>query len=180
MNCNNCKNPVNINDSSCEWCGQKLDLYQSNIEEHPLKIFQNSLLELEIQARKDFSSNFGSTKKAKKGLFGDIADALLGDDSDASPNPNSKKANRYVYNLKAQAVSKFILPSNPEILKELVDMAVTNYKLNKVSFWDDESKSNEAQKKLSEAWLALSKRAKKKLGEKDSGINIGSFFNFKK
>ena len=58
--------------------------------------------------------------------------------------------------------------------------AVTNYKLNKVSFWDDESKSDEAQKKLSEAWLALSKRAKKKLGEKDSGINIGSFFNFKK
>lgn len=69
------------------------------------------------------------------------------------------------------------MPTNPKILKEIIALADNNYKLNKVSFWD-EDEENDNKLKLSLAWLNLSKIAKNKLGIEYSSSTINNLVNY--
>ncbi|MGB4743684.1 MAG: hypothetical protein WBH49_08630 [Flavobacteriaceae bacterium] len=75
--------------------------------------------------------------------------------------------------MQAKAVTNFVLPTNPKLLREIKEFADNNYKLNKVSFWDEDDE-NKNKLKLSLAWLNLSKTVKNKLGIEN---NRGTFNN---
>ena len=119
----------------------------------------------EIQARID-----NKNSNTKEGLIGQIFGTTNFEEWDEY---YEKELRQQVYKLQAKAVTNFVLPTNPKLLREIKEFADNNYKLNKVSFWDEDDE-NKNKLKLSLAWLNLSKTVKNKLGIEN---NRGTFNN---
>lgn len=175
MKCNHCKNPIKQDDVLCEWCGREITLYQSDDYKHPGKKLEEELKIIESKARKEFkdrleiknsTSNSGFIGK----VFGDINREKWDEDYE-------EELNQYVYKIQATAVANFVLPTNPKLLEELLEMAENNYQLNKVSLWDD-SEDDSNKKLLAKAWKNLSKRVKNKLGLKSNNSQIDNALDY--
>jgi hypothetical protein len=69
------------------------------------------------------------------------------------------------------------LPTNPKLLREIKELADNNYRLNKVSFWDEGDK-NKNKLQLSLAWLHLSNLAKNKLGIKNNRSTVNNIVTY--
>ena len=162
MKCNQCKNPVTETDAICQWCGAELIMYSSQDENHPIKKLQDDLLAIEqnvrekVQLKLDNKNNNLSTFDK---IFGTKPDFDWDEDLE---NQAIQKITRF----QAKFINTYILPSNPKVLEELLEIALQNYKQYKPNFWDDEDESHT--QLLSKAWLNLSKRCKKKLGVKNT------------
>lgn len=161
MKCNYCKNPVKEKDVICEWCGQEISLFQSNDSNHPINYFEQELREIETQVRKEIQARIDNKNtNTKEGLLG----KLFGTTNFEQWNEDhEEEVKQQVYKLQAKAVANFVLPSNPKLLREIKEFADNNYRLNKVSFWDEDDE-NKNKLQLSLAWLRLSNMAKNKLG----------------
>jgi len=162
MKCNTCKNPVEETDVICQWCGAELSIYSSQDENHPIKMLQSDLMAIEqnerekIQLKLDTQNNNLSTIDK---IFGTKPSQDWDDDLE-------DQAIQKITRVQAKFLNTYILPSNPKVLEELLEIALQNYKQYKPNFWDDEEESNT--QLLSKAWLNLSKRCKKKLGVKNT------------
>lgn len=162
MKCNTCKNPVEETDVICQWCGAELTIYSSQDENHPIKMLQSDLMAIEqnerekIQLKLDTQNNNLSTIDK---IFGTKPSQDWDDDLE-------DQAIQKITRVQAKFLNTYILPSNPKVLEELLEIALQNYKQYKPNFWDDEEESNT--QLLSKAWLNLSKRCKKKLGVKNT------------
>jgi len=171
VNCNHCKNPVNEQDVNCEWCGREISLFQSNDINHPIINFEQELNEIEIMVRNEIQARIDNkNSNTKEGLIGQIFGTTNFEEWDEY---YEKELRQQVYKLQAKAVTNFVLPTNPKLLREIKEFADNNYKLNKVSFWDEDDE-NKNKLKLSLAWLNLSKTVKNKLGIEN---NRGTFNN---
>ena len=162
MKCNQCKNPVTETDVICQWCGAELIMYSSQDENHPIKKLQDDLLAIEqnvrekVQLKLDNKNNNLSTFDK---IFGTKPDFDWDEDLE-------NQAIQKITRSQAKFINTYILPSNPKVLEELLEIALQNYKQYKPNFWDDEDESYT--QLLSKAWLNLSKRCKKKLGVKNT------------
>ena len=162
MKCNTCKNPVEETDVICQWSGAELTIYSSQDENHPIKMLQSDLMAIEqnerekIQLKLDTQNNNLSTIDK---IFGTKPSQDWDDDLE-------DQAIQKITRVQAKFLNTYILPSNPKVLEELLEIALQNYKQYKPNFWDDEEESNT--QLLSKAWLNLSKRCKKKLGVKNT------------
>ena len=171
MKCNNCKNPVKEKDVICEWCGREISLFQSNDTMHPVNNFEQELREIENQVRNEIQARIDNrNNNTKEGLIGKIFGTTNFEQWDED---HEEAVKQQVYKLQAKAVANFVLPTNPKILREILEFADNNYRLNKVSFWDEDDE-NKNKLKLSLAWLNLSKTVKNKLGIEN---NRGTFNN---
>lgn len=162
MNCNQCKNPVQETDKICEWCGAELIIYQSQDENHPIKKLQDDLLAIEksVREKKQLKlDNKNNNLSTFDKIFGTKPDFDWDEDLE-------EQTIQEITRLQAKFINTYILPSNPKVLEELLEIALQNYKQYKPSFWDDEEESHT--QLLSKAWLNLSKRCKKKLGVKNT------------
>ena len=161
MKCNHCKNPVKEQDVICEWCGREISLFESNDDKHPVNKFEQELREIESKAREKFQERIDSiNRNSNGGIVGKIFGTTNYEQWDED---YEEELSQYVYKLQAKAVANFVLPTNPKLLKEVLELAENNYRLNKVSFWDDDDK-NKNRLQLSLAWLNLSKVVKNNLG----------------
>lgn len=164
MKCNQCKNPVTETDVICQWCGAELIMYSSQDENHPIKKLRDDLLAIEqnvrekVQLKLDNKNNNLSTFDK---IFGTKPDFDWDEDLE-------NQAIQKITRSQAKFINTYILPSNPKVLEELLEIALQNYKLYKPNFWDDEDESHT--QLLSKAWLNLSKRCKKKLGDRKSVV----------
>lgn len=162
MKCNQCKNPVKETDNICQWCGAELIIYSSQDENHPIKKLQDDLYAIEqnvrekVQLKLDNKNNNLSTFDK---IFGTKPDFDWDEDLE-------DQAIQKITRSQAKFINTYILPSNPKVLEELLEIALQNYKQYKPNFWDDEDESHT--QLLSKAWLNLSKRCKKKLGVKNT------------
>ena len=162
MKCNTCKNPVEETDKMCQWCGAELTIYSSQDENHPIKKLQSDLMAIEqnvrenIQLKLDAKNNNLSTFDK---IFGTKPSLDWDDDLE-------DQAIQKITRLQAKFLNTYILPSNPKVLEELLEIALQNYKQYKPNFWDDEEESRT--QLLSKAWLNLSNRCKKKIGVKNT------------
>ncbi len=175
MKCNHCKNPVKEQDVICEWCGREISLFQSTDIDHPINNFEDELREIEITVRKEIQTRIDNKNtNTKEGLLGKI----FGTTNFEEWNEDyEEEVRQQVYKLQAKAVTNFILPKNPKLLREIKEFSDNNYRLNKVSFWDiDDENKNKQQ--LSLAWLHLSNRAKNKLGVKNSKSTINNVITY--
>ena len=162
MNCNQCKNPVQETDKICEWCGAELIIYQSQDENHPIKKLQDDLLAIEKSVR-DKKQLKLDNKNNNLSTF----DKIFGTKPDFDWDEGLEEQTiQEITRLQAKFINTYILPSNPKVLEELLEIALQNYKQYKPSFWDDEEESHT--QLLSKAWLNLSKRCKKKLRMKNT------------
>ncbi len=161
MKCNHCKNPVKEQDVICEWCGREISLFESNDDKHPVNKFEQELREIESKAREKFQERIDNINSKSNG---GIVEKIFGTTNfEQWDEDYEEELSQYVYNLHAKAVANFVLPTNPKLLKEVLELAENNYRLNKVSFWDDDDK-NKNRLQLSLAWLNLSKVVKNNLG----------------
>lgn len=162
MKCNQCKNPVEETDNICQWCGAELVIYRSQDENHPIKKLQSDLMVIEqnvrekIQLKLDAQNNNLSTIDK---IFGTKPSIDWDEDLE-------DQAIQKITRSQAKFLNTYILPSNPKVLEELLEIAIQNYKQYKPNFWDDEEESHT--QLLSKAWLNLSNRCKKKLGLKNT------------
>ena len=162
MKCNTCKNPVKETDKICQWCGAELIIYSSQDENHPIKKLQSDLMAIEqnvrekMQLKLDAKNNNLSTFDK---IFGTKPSLDWDDDLE-------DQAIQKITRLQAKFLNTYILPSNPKVLEELLEIALQNYKQYKPNFWDDEEESRT--QLLSKAWLNLSNRCKKKMGVKNT------------
>ncbi len=162
MNCNQCKNPVQETDKICEWCGAELIIYQSQDENHPIKKLQDDLLAIEKSVREKKQLKLDN-KNNNLSTF----DKIFGTKPDFDWDEGLEEQTiQEITRLQAKFINTYILPSNPKVLEELLEIALQNYKQYKPSFWDDEEESHT--QLLSKAWLNLSKRCKKKLRMKNT------------
>ena len=171
MKCNHCKNPVKEQDVICEWCGREISLFQSNDEMHPVNKFEQELREIESKAREKFQERIDSINSNRNG---GIVEKIFGTTNyEQWDEDYEEELSQYVYKLQAKAVANFVLPTNPKLLREIKEFADNNYRLNKVSFWDEDDE-NKNKLQLSLAWLHLSNMAKNKLGieNRRSTVNI--------
>ena len=162
MKCNQCKNPVTETDVICQWCGAELIMYSSQDENHPIKKLQDDLLAIEksVREKKQLKlDNKNNNLSTFDKIFGTKPDFDWDEDFE-------EQTIQEITRLQAKFINTYILPSNPKVLEELLEIALQNYKQNKPSFWDDEKESHT--QLLSKAWLNLSKRCKKKLGVKNT------------
>ncbi|MDG1101495.1 MAG: hypothetical protein P8N29_09825 [Saprospiraceae bacterium] len=175
MKCNHCKNPVREQDVICEWCGREISLFQSNDVNHPINKFEEELKLIESKAREKIQARIDKKNSSIKESF---VEKIFGNSDFEEWNKDyEEELNQNIYKLQARAVANFVLPTNPKILKEIIALADNNYKLNKVSFWD-EDEENDNKLKLSLAWLNLSKIAKNKLGIEYSSSTINNVVNY--
>ncbi|MGC6437890.1 MAG: hypothetical protein ACON4B_02810 [Flavobacteriaceae bacterium] len=162
MKCNTCKNPVEETDVICQWCGAELTIYSSQDENHPIKMLQSDLMAIEqnvrekMQLKLDAQNNNLSTFDK---IFGTKPSQDWDDDLE-------DQAIQKITRVQAKFLNTYILPSNPKVLEELLEIALQNYKQYKPNFWDDEEESHT--QLLSKAWLNLSNRCKKKIGVKNT------------
>lgn len=163
MKCNQCKNPVRETDAICEWCGAEI-IYDSQDENHPLKKLRADLQAEETRVRSILQAKVDEHNKnisAFDKIFGKQKKDLWDEELEEEFIEQVNKA-------QAKILNTFILPSNPNVLEQLLDMASENYKLNKPNIWSDDSEEEEESKKiLSMAWYNLMKRTQKKLGLED-------------
>lgn len=175
MKCNHCKNPVKEQDVICEWCGREISLFQSNDEMHPVNKFEQELREIESKAREKFQERIDNINSNSNG---GIVEKIFGTTNFKQWDEDyEEELSQYVYNLHAKAVANFVLPTNPKLLKEVLELAENNHRLNKVSFWDDEDE-NKNRLQLSLAWLHLSNTIKNKLGIENSRSNVNKMFTY--
>jgi len=169
MKCNHCKNPVKEQDVFCEWCGREISLFQSNDINHPINNFEDELRGIEITVRKEIQARIDNKNtNTKEGLIGKIFGTTNFEEWDED---HEEDVRQQVYKLQAKAVANFVLPTNPKLLIEIKEFAENNYRLNKVSFWD-EGDENKNKLQLSLAWLHLSNMAKNKLGIENSRSTV--------
>jgi hypothetical protein len=169
MKCNHCKNPVKAQDVICEWCGREITLFQSNDINHPINNFEDELREIEITVRKEIQARIDNKNtNTKEGLIGKIFGTTNFEEWDED---HEEDVRQQVYKLQAKAVANFVLPTNPKLLIEIKEFAENNYRLNKVSFWDEDDE-NKNKLQLSLAWLHLSNMAKNKLGIENSRSTV--------
>ena len=177
MKCNHCKNPVRKKDIICEWCGQEISLFQSNDTMHPVNKFEQELSEIELTVRKEIQARIDNINtNTNEGLLGKIFGTTNFEQWDED---NEEEVRQQVYKLQAKAVTNFVLPTNPKLLREIKEFADNNYRLNKVSFWDEDDE-NKNKLQLSLAWLRLSNMAKNKLGiesNRSAVNNIVTYLN---
>ncbi len=177
MKCNHCKNPVREKDIICEWCGQEISLFQSNDTMHPVNKFEQELSEIELTVRKEIQARIDNINtNTKEGLLGKIFGTTNFEQWDED---NEEEVRQQVYKLQAKSVTNFVLPTNPKLLREIKEFADNNYRLNKVSFWDEDDE-NKNKLQLSLAWLRLSNMAKNKLGiesNRSAVNNIVTYLN---
>ncbi len=175
MKCNHCKNPVKEQDVICEWCGREISLFQSNDEMHPVNKFEQELSEIETQVRKEIQARIDNKNtNTKGGLLGKLFGTTNFEQWDED---HEEEVEQQVYKLQAKAVANFVLPTNPKLLREIKEFAENNYKLNKVSFWDDDDK-NKNKLQLSLAWLHLFNITRKKLGLENSGSSVNKIITY--
>ena len=177
MKCNHCKNPVREKDIICEWCGQEINLFQSNDTMHPVNKFEQELSEIELTVRKEIQARIDNINtNTKEGLLGKIFGTTNFEQWDED---NEEEVRQQVYKSQAKAVTNFILPTNPKLLREIKEFADNNYRLNKVSFWDEDDE-NKNKLQLSLAWLRLANTANNKLGiesNRSAVNNIVTYLN---
>lgn len=170
MKCNQCKNPVEETDTICQWCGAELIIYSSQDENHPLKKLQDDLMEIEQNLREKMLSrvnNYNNSVSTFDKLFGTKK-------IDEWDKKHEKQLTKRTCKLQSKLINSFILPSNPKVLKELVEIASENYEMNKPNIWNDDSDElKESKQLLSDSWYRLMNRSKRKLGIKDNR-NIGT------
>jgi len=170
MKCNQCKNPVEETDTICQWCGAELIIYSSQDENHPLKKLQDDLMEIEQNLREKMLSrvnNYNNSVSTFDKLFGTKK-------IDEWDKKHEKQLTKRICKLQSKLINSFILPSNPKVLKELVEIASENYEMNKPNIWNDDSDElKESKQLLSDSWYRLMNRSKRKLGIKDNR-NIGT------
>lgn len=175
MKCNHCKNPVKEKDIICEWCGQEISLFQSNDTMHPVNKFEQELSEIETQVRKEIQARIDNKNtNTKEGLLDELFGTTNFEQWDEA---HEEEVKQQVYKLQAKAVANFVLPTNPRLLREIKEFAENNYKLNKVSFWDDDDE-NKNKLQLSLAWLHLFNITKKKLGIENSGSSVNKMVTY--
>lgn len=175
MKCNHCKNPVKEQDVICEWCGREISLFQSNDEMHPVNKFEQELREIESKAREKFQERIDNINSNSNG---GIVEKIFGTTNyEQWDEDYEEELSQYVYKLHAKAVANFVLPTNPKLLKEVLELAKNNYRLNKVSFWDDEDE-NKNRLQLSLAWLHLLNITKNKLGIKNNRSNVNKMVTY--
>ena len=175
MKCNQCKNPVQETDSICEWCGTELIIYSTQDENHTLKKLQDDLMAIEqhvrekMQLKLDKRNNNLSTFDK---IFGTKPSFDWDEDLEEQLTIRTCK-------LQSKLINSFILPSNPKVLKELAEIALENYKINKPNIWSDDSDEiQESKQLLSESWYSLMKRSKSRLGIKDARSNSTMIFDY--
>ena len=175
MKCNHCKNPIKEKDLLCEWCGREITLYQSDDEKHPGKKLEEELKLIESNARKEFKDRLEiENSNRNSGLIGKVFGDFNREEWDED---YEEELNQYVYKMQATAVANFVLPTNPKLLEELLEIAENNYQLNKVSLWDDDNE-DENKKLLAKAWKNLSKSVKNKLGLKPNTNRVDKAVNY--
>ena len=175
MKCNHCKNPVKAKDVLCEWCGREITLFQSTDDKHPINNFEEELREIELTVRKEIQARVDNKNtNTKEGLLGKIFGTTNFEQWDED---NEEEVRQQVYKSQAKAVTNFILPTNPKLLREIKEFADNNYRLNKVSFWDEDDE-NKNKLQLSLAWLNLSNMAKSKLGIKNSRSIVNNMVTY--
>lgn len=175
MKCNHCKNPVREQDIICEWCGQEISLFQSNDTMHPVNKFEQELSEIETQVRKEIQARIDNKNtNTKEGLLGKLFGTTNFEQWDED---HEEEVKQQVYKLQAKAVANFVLPTNPKLLREIKEFAENNYKLNKVSFWDDDDE-NKNKLQLSLAWLHLFNITKTKLGIENNSSNVNKMVTY--
>jgi uncharacterized Zn finger protein (UPF0148 family) len=175
MKCNHCKNPVKEKDVICEWCGREISLFQSNDTMHPVNNFEQELREIETQVRNEIQARIDNrNNNTKEGLIGKIFGTTNFEQWDED---HEEAVKQQVYKLQAKAVANFVLPTNPKILREILEFADNNYRLNKVSFWDDEDE-NKNRLQLSLAWLHLFNITKNKLGIENNRSNVNKMVTY--
>ena len=175
MKCNHCKNPVKEQDVICEWCGREISLFQSNDDMHPVNKFEQELREIESKAREKFQERIDNiNSNSNEGIVGKIFGTTNYEQWDED---YEEELSQYVYKLHAKAVANFVLPTNPKLLKEVLELAKNNYRLNKVAFWDDDEE-NKNKLLLSFAWLNLSKVVKNKLGIENRYSVVDKLVNY--
>ncbi|MDC0098060.1 hypothetical protein OAI37_05425 [Flavobacteriaceae bacterium] len=175
MKCNHCKNPVKEQDVICEWCGREISLFQSNDTMHPVNKFEQELREIESKAREKFQERIDNiNSNSNEGIVGKIFGTTNYEQWDED---YEEELSQYVYKLHAKAVANFVLPTNPKLLKEVLELAKNNYRLNKVAFWDDDEE-NKNKLLLSLAWLNLSKVVKNKLGIENRYSAVDKLVNY--
>jgi hypothetical protein len=175
MKCNHCKNPVKEQDVICEWCGREISLFQSNDINHPINNFEEELRRIETQTRKEIQARIDNRNNSiKEGIVGKIFGTSNFEEWDKD---HEKELRQKVYKLQAKAVANFVLPTNPKLLREIKELADNNYRLNKVSFWDEGDK-NKNKLQLSLAWLHLSNLAKNKLGIKNNRSTVNNIVTY--
>jgi hypothetical protein len=175
MKCNHCKNPVKEQDIICEWCGREISLFQSNDINHPINNFEEELRRIETQTRKEIQARIDNRNNSiKEGIVGKIFGTSNFEEWDKD---HEKELRQKVYKLQAKAVANFVLPTNPKLLREIKELADNNYRLNKVSFWDEGDK-NKNKLQLSLAWLHLSNLAKNKLGIKNNRSTVNNIVTY--
>ena len=177
MKCNHCKNPVKAQDVICEWCGREITLFQSTDDNHPINNFEEELREIELTVRKEIQARVDNKNtNTKEGLLGKIFGTTNFEQWDED---NEEEVRQQVYKSQAKAVTNFILPTNPKLLREIKEFADNNYRLNKVSFWDEDDE-NKNKLQLSLAWLRLANTANNKLGiesNRSAVNNIVTYLN---
>jgi len=175
MKCNHCKNPVKEQDVICEWCGREISLFQSNDINHPINNFEEELRRIETQTRKEIQARIDNRNNSiKEGIVGKIFGTSNFEEWDKD---HEKELRQKVYKLQSKAVANFVLPTNPKLLREIKELADNNYRLNKVSFWDEGDK-NKNKLQLSLAWLHLSNLAKNKLGIKNNRSTVNNIVTY--
>ena len=175
MKCNHCKNPVKEQDIICEWCGREISLFQSNDINHPINNFEEELRRIETQTRKEIQARIDNRNNSiKEGIVGKIFGTSNFEEWDKD---HEKELRQKVYKLQSKAVANFVLPTNPKLLREIKELADNNYRLNKVSFWDEGDK-NKNKLQLSLAWLHLSNLAKNKLGIKNNRSTVNNIVTY--
>ena len=175
MKCNHCKNPVKEQDVICEWCGREISLFQSNDDKHPVNKFEQELRDIESKAREKFQERIDNINSNSNG---GIVEKIFGTTNfEQWDEDYEEELSQYVYNLHAKAVANFVLPTNPKLLKEVLELAKNNYRLNKVAFWDDDEE-NKNKLLLSLAWLNLSKIVKNKLGVENNDTTVNKIVNY--
>ena len=121
MKCNQCKNPVTETDIICQWCGAELIMYSSQDENHPIKKLQDDLLAIEqnvrekVQLKLDNKNNNLSTFDK---IFGTKPDFDWDEDLE-------NQAIQKITRSQAKFINTYILPSNPKVLEELLEIALS-------------------------------------------------------
>lgn len=175
MKCNQCKNPIEETDTICQWCGTELIIYSSQDENHPLKKLQDNLIAIEQNVRAKMQTKVDNHNKSVSTfdkIFGTKPSLDWDEELEEQLTIRTCK-------LQSKLINSFILPSNPKVLKELVEIASENYKMSKPNIWNDDSDDiQESKQLLSESWYSLMKRSKSRLGIKDARSNSTKILNY--
>jgi hypothetical protein len=175
VKCNQCKNPIEETDTICQWCGTELIIYSSQDENHPLKKLQDNLIAIEQNVRAKMQTKVDNHNKSVSTfdkIFGTKPSLDWDEELEEQLTIRTCK-------LQSKLINSFILPSNPKVLKELVEIASENYKMSKPNIWNDDSDDiQESKQLLSESWYSLMKRSKSRLGIKDARSNSTKILNY--